>query len=147
MNFSDIIKELERQSTPSINDDSQKKICYYVTRLIKHFGRGRIQIGGSTEEGTRLRSPVDDGHSDFLLISDIYIASECIEYKLDKPSCFVRINGDFMHELCPGIDLVEGKYLPSTLLSEIKPEAFKHWGDLTKLLIKNNNAIRIDKKK
>ncbi|CAC5390449.1 unnamed protein product [Mytilus coruscus] len=42
--------------------------------------------------------------------------------------------------------MVDGKYLPSSLLSEIKPEAFKHVGDIIRLLLRNRNTIFIDQK-
>lgn len=51
-----------------------------------------------------------------------------------------------MQEQFPDIEMVDGKYLPSSLLSEIKPEAFKHVGDIIKLLLRNRNTIFIDQK-
>ncbi|CAG2202410.1 unnamed protein product [Mytilus edulis] len=146
MNFCDIIKELERQSSPRPSDYSMNKLYSYITRFLSHFSKERFMIGGSTEENTRLRTSIDDGDYDYLLISEIAIPSEYIEYKRDRPSCFVHVNGSFMQEQFPDIEMVDGKYLPSSLLSEIKPEAFKHVGDIIKLLLRNRNTIFIDQK-
>ncbi|VDI70001.1 Hypothetical predicted protein [Mytilus galloprovincialis] len=144
MNFCDIIKELERQSSPRPSDYSMNKLYSYITRFLSHFSKERFMIGGSTEENTR--TSIDDGDYDYLLISEIAVPSEYIEYKRDRPSCFDHVNGSFMQEQFPDIEMVDGQYLPSSLLSEIKPEAFKHVGDIIKLLLRNRNTIFIDQK-
>ncbi|CAG2186723.1 unnamed protein product [Mytilus edulis] len=147
MNFCDLIKELERQSSPRPSDYSMNKLYSYITRFLSHFSKERFMIGGSTEENTRLRTSIDDGDYDYLLISEIAIPSEYIEYKRDRPSCFVHVNGSFMQEQFPDIEMVDGKYLPSSLLSEIKPEAYKHVGDIIKLLCENDDKIGVNEVK
>ncbi|XP_071180336.1 uncharacterized protein [Mytilus edulis] len=80
-------------------------------------------VAGSTAEGTRLRSSINEGDFDYLIISGISIPVDALEHREDLP-CFVHVRGDkiqhsFSHSL------VDGKYLQSRILKEIDGEAFK----------------------
>ncbi|CAG2186724.1 unnamed protein product [Mytilus edulis] len=110
---------------PVINDRRQQKYCEYISLFLSHFGQERCMLAGSTEENTRLRLKGDEGDFDYLIISEISIPIECLEYRKNLP-CFVYINGSTLKNLFPGVELIDGKYLPSDLLGEIRPEAFKH---------------------
>ncbi|XP_076109083.1 uncharacterized protein LOC143077361 [Mytilus galloprovincialis] len=121
----DSIKRLEEMAEPVINDKRQQKYCEYISLFLSHFGQERCMLAGSTKENTRLRLKGDEGDFDYLIISEISIPIECLEYRKNLP-CFVYINGSTLKNLFPGVELIDGKYLPSDLLGEIRPEAFKH---------------------
>jgi hypothetical protein len=54
-------------------------------------------VVGSTCEETRLRLCENEGDYDYLIISEIVIPSECLEYKDDIPA-FVNIHGTSLKE-------------------------------------------------
>jgi len=107
----------------------QQKYCKYISMFLSHFsktrdGGERCMVVGSTCEKTRLRSCENKGDYDYLIISKIVIPSECLEYKADIPA-FVNINGTSLKEF-PGVKMIDDTFLPSNLLSDFRPEAFKH---------------------
>lgn len=84
-------------------------------------------VVGSTTEGTRLRSNINEGDFDYLIISGIVIPVEALEHREDLP-CFVNIRGDhdkMQQHSFPHNNLVDQKYLPSRILKEIDIDAFK----------------------
>ena len=127
MNFTllDMVDHLENLAKPVVNDLRQNKYCEYITLLLSHFGMERCIVTGSTQENTRLRRKENEGDFDYLLISGITIPSDCLEYKEYLPS-FVKINGISLKDKFPDVELLDAKYLPSDLLSDMRPEAFKH---------------------
>ncbi|VDI70000.1 Hypothetical predicted protein [Mytilus galloprovincialis] len=129
----DLIDRLEGMAKPVPNDRRQKKYCKYISLFLSHFGQERCMVAGSTNEKTRLRLNGDEGDFDYLIISGISIPIECLEYKKNLP-CFVYVNGSTLKTLFKGVQLIDGKYLPSDLLSEIKPEAFKHSRNIHKIV-------------
>ncbi|VDI30507.1 Hypothetical predicted protein [Mytilus galloprovincialis] len=72
--------------------ERQQKYCEYISLFLSHFGQERCMLAGSTEENTRLRLKGDEGDFDYLIISEISIPIECLEYRKNLP-CFVYING------------------------------------------------------
>lgn len=128
MTLHDMIVKLETLAQPVVNDRRQKKYCKYITMFLSHFGsqkmRERCMVVGSTCEKTRLRLCENEGDYDYLIISEIAIPSECLEYKDDIPA-FVNINGTSLKEF-HGVKMIDDTFLPTTLLSDFRPEAFKH---------------------
>ncbi|XP_063420362.1 uncharacterized protein LOC134705541 [Mytilus trossulus] len=142
-----LIDRLEKMAKPVPNDKRQKKYCKYISLFLSHFGQERCMVAGSTNENTRLRLKEDEGDFDYLIISGISIPIECLEYRKNLP-CFVYINGSTLASLFPGVQLIDGKYLPSDLLSEIKPEAFKHSRNIYKIVTqmdstRGRNTLRV----
>ncbi|CAC5388249.1 unnamed protein product [Mytilus coruscus] len=88
---------------------------------------------GSTQERTRLRLQENEGDFDYLVISGISIPIECLEYTKNLP-CFVTIHGCILNDIFPDVELIHGTYLPSDLLSEVRPEAFKHSRNIHKIV-------------
>ncbi|XP_063448747.1 uncharacterized protein LOC134728184 isoform X2 [Mytilus trossulus] len=116
-------KTLEDQNKDVPNDVRQRRYCKYITNFASHFGKERCMVVGSTTEGTRLRSNINEGDFDYLIISGISIPVDALEHRKDLP-CFVHIRGDkFQHSFSH--NLVDGKYLPSRILKEVDKEAFK----------------------
>ncbi|XP_052062126.1 uncharacterized protein LOC127702106 [Mytilus californianus] len=129
----DLIDRLKKMAKPVINDRRQKKYCKYISLFLSHFGQERCMVAGSTKENTRLRLKGNEGDFDYLIISGISIPIECLEYRKNLP-CFVYINGSTLKNLFPGVELIDGKYLPSDLLSDIRSEAFKHSRNIHKIV-------------
>ncbi|CAG2238707.1 unnamed protein product [Mytilus edulis] len=116
-------KTLEEHCKQVPNDARQLRYCRYITKFASHFGKEWCMVAGSTAEGTRLRSNINEGDFDYLIISGISIPVDALEHREDLP-CFVHVRGDkiqhsFSHSL------VDGKYLQSRILKEIDGEAFK----------------------
>ncbi|XP_071180329.1 uncharacterized protein [Mytilus edulis] len=116
-------KTLEEHCKQVTNDARQFRYCRYITKFASHFGKERCMVAGSTVEGTRLRSNINEGDFDYLIISGISIPVDALEHREDLP-CFVHVRGDkiqhsFSHSL------VDGKYLNSRILKEVDGEAFK----------------------
>ncbi|XP_063420463.1 uncharacterized protein LOC134705641 [Mytilus trossulus] len=132
-NILNLIDILKIMAEPVINDRRQEKYCEYISLFLSHFGQERCMVVGSTKEKTRLRLQENEGDFDYLIISGISIPIECLEYRKNLP-CFVYINGSTLKNLFPGVELIDGKYLPSDLLSEMKPEAFKHSRNIHKIV-------------
>ncbi|XP_052062079.1 uncharacterized protein LOC127702091 isoform X2 [Mytilus californianus] len=128
-----MLTRLIEMNKPVVNDDRQNKYCSYIMRLLSYFSGERCMVAGSTQEQTRLRIRQDEGDFDYLIISAISIPVSALEYREDLP-CFVHINGLQLVDQLPTVQLIDGRYLPSNLLSEIRPEAFKHIRDFHKLL-------------
>ena len=128
MTLHDMIVKLETLAKPVVNDRRQKNYCEYITMFLSHFGspkgRERCMVVGSTCEETRLRLCENEGDYDYLIISEIVIPSECLEYKDDIPA-FVNINGTSLKEF-HGVKMIDDTFLPTNLLSDFRPEAFKH---------------------
>lgn len=79
-------------------------------------------VVGSTTERTRLRSRRDQGDYDYLIISDVAIPVETLEYSKDVP-CFVHIN---VHNTqLSNLSVVDGKYLNASLLKYFDDSVFK----------------------
>ena len=125
MKLDEMIVKLETLAKPVVNDKRQKEYCKYITMFLSHFGSERCMVVGSTREKTRLRLCENEGDYDYLIISEIVIPSECLEYKDDIPA-FVNINGTSLKELFPGVKMIDDTFLPTNLLSDFRPEAFKH---------------------
>jgi hypothetical protein len=85
-------------------------------------------VAGSTQELTRLRIRQDEGDYDYLVMSEIIITVDALEYRDDLP-CFVHINGLRLKDKFPTVALIDDRYLPSSLLSDLRPEAFRHIRD------------------
>ncbi|CAC5390446.1 unnamed protein product [Mytilus coruscus] len=128
-----MLTRLFEMTKPTVNDDIQNKYCSYIMQVLSYFSGERCLVAGSTREQTRLRIRQDEGDYDFLMISAISIPVSALEYREDLP-CFVHINGIQLVDQFPTVQLIDGRYLPSNLLSEIRPEAFKHIRDFHKLL-------------
>ncbi|XP_063448750.1 uncharacterized protein LOC134728185 [Mytilus trossulus] len=116
-------KTLEEHCKQVPNDARQLRYCRYITKFASHFGKEWCMVVGSTVEGTRLRSNINEGDFDYLIISGISIPVDALEHRDDLP-CFVHVRGDkiqhsFSHSL------VDGKYLNSRILKEVDGEAFK----------------------
>ncbi|CAC5390441.1 unnamed protein product [Mytilus coruscus] len=126
-------KSLENMAKPVINDTRQNKYCEYISLFLSHFGQERCMLVGSTKEKTRLRLQENEGDFDYLVISGISIPIECLEHRKNLP-CFVTINGCMLKNMFPDVELIHGKYLPSDLLSDIRPEAFKHSRNIHKIV-------------
>ena len=128
MTLLDMVVKLETLAKPVVNDRRQKNYCEYITMFLSHFGspkaRERCMVVGSTCEETRLRLCENEGDYDYLIISEIVIPSECLEYKDDIPA-FVNINGTSLKEF-HGVKMIDDTFLPTNLLSDFRPEAFKH---------------------
>ena len=124
MPLHDMIVKLETLAKPVVNDRRQKNYCEYITMFLSHFGRERCMVVGSTCEETRLRLCENEGDYDYLIISEIVIPSECLEYKDDIPA-FVNIHGTSLKEF-HGVKMIDETFLPTNLLSDFRPEAFKH---------------------
>ncbi|CAC5389102.1 unnamed protein product [Mytilus coruscus] len=133
LSLQEMIARLIEMNKPVVNDDRQNKYCSYVMRLLSYFSGERCMVAGSTQEQTRLRIRQDEGDFDYLIISAISIPVSALEYREDLP-CFVHINGLHLVDQLPTVQLIDGRYLPSNLLSETRPEAFKHIRDFHKLL-------------
>ncbi|XP_052062118.1 uncharacterized protein LOC127702100 [Mytilus californianus] len=127
------IESLENMAKPVINDRRQNEYCKYISLFLSHFGQERCMLVGSTKERTRLRLQENEGDFDYLVISGISIPIECLEHRKNLP-CFVTINGCMLKDMFPDVELIHGKYLPSDLLSDIRPEAFKHSRDIHKIV-------------
>ncbi|CAC5388250.1 unnamed protein product [Mytilus coruscus] len=132
-NILDSIESLEYMSTPVINDRRQNNYCEYISLFLSHFGQERCMLVGSTKENTRLRLQENEGDFDYLVISGISIPIECLEHRKNLP-CFLTINGCMLKDMFPDVELIHGKYLPSDLLSDIRPEAFKHSRNIHKIV-------------
>lgn len=124
MSFMEMIERLVNMAKPVTNDERQTNYCKYINTFLSHYGSERCMIVGSTQEGTRLRIRQDEGDYDFLVISEIVIPIEYLEYIHDIP-CFVHIDGRELRDKFLNLELVDGKYIPSSLLRECRPEAFK----------------------
>ncbi|XP_052072799.1 uncharacterized protein LOC127710881 isoform X1 [Mytilus californianus] len=116
-------KMLEDQCKKVPNDARQLRYCKYITKFASHFGKEWCMVAGSTTEGTRLRSNMNEGDFDYLIISGVSIPTDALEHREDLP-CFVHIRGDkIQHSFSH--NLVDGKYLHSRILKEVDREAFK----------------------
>ncbi|XP_071180338.1 uncharacterized protein [Mytilus edulis] len=116
-------KMLEDQSQQVPNDARQSRYCKYITKFASHFGKEWCMVVGSTAEKTRLRSNMNEGDFDYLIISGVSIPVEALEHREDLP-CFVHVRGDkFKHSFTH--NLVNGKYIHSRILKEVDREAFK----------------------
>ena len=124
MLFMEMIERLVNMAKPVTNDERQTNYCQYINTFLSHYGGERCMLVGSTQEGTRLRIRQDEGDYDYLVISEIVIPIECLEYIDDVP-CFVHIDGRELSDKFLNLELVDGKYIPSSLLRECRPEAFK----------------------
>ncbi|CAG2250216.1 unnamed protein product [Mytilus edulis] len=121
--MSSFYKTLEDQNKDVPNDVRQRRYCKYITNFASHFGKEKCMVVGSTTEGTRLRSNINEGDFDYLIISGVSIPVDALEHREDLP-CFVHIRGDkFQHSFSH--NLVDGKYLPSRILKEVDRDAFK----------------------
>lgn len=123
-----MIKRLVDMNKPVLNDDRQNKYCDYIKLFLSHFGGERCMVAGSTQELTRLRIRQDEGDYDYLVMSEIIIPVDALEYRHDLP-CFVHINGLKLKDKFPAVELIDDRYLPSSLLSDLRPEAFRHIRD------------------
>lgn len=123
-----MIKRLVEMNKPVFNDERQNKYCHYITLFLSHFGGERCMVAGSTQELTRLRIRQDEGDYDYLVMSEIIIPVDALEYRDDLP-CFVHINGLRLKDKFPTVALIDDRYLPSSLLSDLRPEAFRHIRD------------------
>ena len=123
-----MIKRLVEMNKPVLNDERQNKYCHYITLFLSHFGGERCMVAGSTQELTRLRIRQDEGDYDYLVMSEIIITVDALEYRDDLP-CFVHINGLRLKDKFPTVALIDDRYLPSSLLSDLRPEAFRHIRD------------------
>ena len=124
----EMIKRLVEMNKPVFNDERQNKYCHYITLFLSHFGGERCMVAGSTQELTRLRIRQDEGDYDYLVMSEIIITVDALEYRDDLP-CFVHINGLRLKDKFPTVALIDDRYLPSSLLSDLRPEAFRHIRD------------------
>ncbi|XP_071180320.1 uncharacterized protein [Mytilus edulis] len=116
-------KTLEDQNKDVPNDARQRRYCKYITNFASHLGKEKCMVVGSTTEGTRLRSNINEGDFDYLIISGVSIPVDALEHREDLP-CFVHIRGDkIQHSFSH--NLVDGKYLPSRILKEVDRDAFK----------------------
>ncbi|XP_052072803.1 uncharacterized protein LOC127710882 [Mytilus californianus] len=116
-------KMLEDQSKQVPNDARQHRYCKYITKFASHFGKEWCMVVGSTAERTRLRSNMNVGDFDYLIISGVSIPVDALEHREDLP-CFVYIRGDKFQHLFTH-NLVDGQYFHSRILKEIDREAFK----------------------
>ena len=123
-----MIKRLVEMNKPVFNGERQNKYCHYITLFLSHFGGERCMLAGSTQELTRLRIPQDEGDYDYLVMSEIIIPVDALEYRDDLP-CFVHINGLRLKDKFPTVALIDDRYLQSSLLSDLRPEAFRHIRD------------------
>ncbi|XP_052062034.1 uncharacterized protein LOC127702063 isoform X2 [Mytilus californianus] len=133
LSLQEMLTRLIEMNKPTVNDDRHNKYCSYIMRLLSYFSGERCMVAGSTQEQTRLRIRQDEGDYDYLIISAISIPVSALQYREDLP-CFVHINGLQLVKQLPTVQLIDGRYLPSNLLSEIRPEVFKHIRDFHKLL-------------
>ncbi|CAC5390445.1 unnamed protein product [Mytilus coruscus] len=148
LSLQEMLTRLIEMNKPTVNDDRHNKYCSYIMRLLSYFSGERCMVAGSTQEQTRLRIRQDKGDFDYLIISAISIPASALEYREDLP-CFVHINGLQLVNQLPTVQLIDGRFLPSNLLSEIKPEAFKHIRDFQKLLsifgrTRRRNSLHVD---
>lgn len=130
-----MVGRLEEMNKPVRNDERQNKYCYFITRFLSHFGKERCVVVGSTQERLRLRFRQDEGDYDYLIISSKVIPADALEYRDDLP-CFVRIYGKELLKIFPGVELIDDIFLPSTLLSMLRTEAFGHIRDFHSVLTK-----------
>ncbi|XP_062591019.1 uncharacterized protein LOC134252534 [Saccostrea cucullata] len=115
---------LREQSFPVTNDWRQQNYSRYISNFASHFGKERCMLVGSTKEGTRLRFTRDEGDYDYLLISDVSIPAEALEYRADVP-CFVHINVNKVQYNFSNYSIVDGKYLNTFLLKDFDKRVFK----------------------
>ncbi|XP_061172202.1 uncharacterized protein LOC133181662 [Saccostrea echinata] len=115
---------LREQSYPVTNDWRQQNYSKYISNFASHFGKERCMLVGSTRERTRLRFTRDEGDYDYLLISDVSIPADALEYHADV-SCFVHININKVHHEFSNDSVVGGKYLNTSLLKDFDKRVFK----------------------
>lgn len=119
------IEVLREQSRVVKNDWRQHNYCTFISSFASHFGNERCMVVGSTTERTRLRSRRDQGDYDYLIISDVAIPEETLEYSKDVP-CFVHINVDKTPSAqLSNLSVVDGKYLNASLLKNFDDSVFK----------------------
>lgn len=118
------VQVLREQSRPVKNDWRQHNYCKYITNFASHFGKERCLVVGSTKEGTRLRSRLDEGDYDYLIISDVFIPAEALEYRKEVP-CFVHINVEKIQHNFSNASVIDGKYLNTRLLKGFDDSVFK----------------------
>ncbi|XP_052062215.1 uncharacterized protein LOC127702148 [Mytilus californianus] len=133
LRLQEMLTRLFEMTKPTVNDNIQNRYCSYIMQVLSYFSGERCMVAGSSREQTRLRIRQDEGDYDFLMISAISIPVSALEYREDLP-CFVHIKGLQLVDQFPTVQLIDGRYLPSNLLSEIRPEAFKHIRNFHKLL-------------
>ncbi|OWF53723.1 uncharacterized protein LOC110446016 [Mizuhopecten yessoensis] len=124
MDLPRILDDLMSMSRPKPQDQRLDEYCHYINMALSEFGQERCMVVGSTKEGTRLRTHNDQGDWDILVIGDITVPVECLNYRRDLP-CFVHINGTFLKELGRK-ELIDGKFLPATLVKKPSPPLFCH---------------------
>lgn len=119
------IAVLREQSRMVKNDWRQHNYCTFISSFASHFGNERCMVVGSTKERTRLRSRRDQGDYDYLIISDVDIPVETLEYSKDVP-CFVHINVNKTNNTqLSNLSVVDGKYLNASLLKYFDDSVFK----------------------
>lgn len=82
-----MIKRLVEMNKPVLNDERQNKYCHYIKLFLSHFGGERCMVAGSTQELTRLRIRQDEGDYDYLVMSEIIIPVDTLQYRDDLPFC------------------------------------------------------------
>ncbi|XP_060063475.1 uncharacterized protein LOC132543938 [Ylistrum balloti] len=132
--LSEMLDELVAMARPLPQDFRMATYCRYVNLIMEELGQERCILVGSTKEGTRLRTKQNEGDYDILVIGDITVPVENLKHREDLP-CFVHINGTFMKEV-ERKDLIDGEYLPATLLKKLSPSLFGHVKGLLELFLR-----------
>ncbi|XP_045169571.2 uncharacterized protein LOC123532243 isoform X2 [Mercenaria mercenaria] len=120
---SKLLTHLEEHAKPNKNDLRHRTYVDYVNCFLSHFGKERAYLVGSTCEKMKLRWSYQGGDADFLFCSGILeIPVVCIEPRPHLPS-YVWVRADKFDPAVCG-NLVLGKYLPASIVKEVRPELF-----------------------
>ncbi|XP_021346621.1 uncharacterized protein LOC110446015 [Mizuhopecten yessoensis] len=138
VSFTGLLDKLMAMTLPVPNDKRQDQNCNYINMLVSAFGKEYCLVVGSTKEGTRLRSRQDEGDYDYILLGNLIVPTECLEYREDLP-CFVHIKGSFMGEkFCD--QLIDGVYLPTWLLKDVSSLAFPRLKGIFDMVSRSNTS-------
>ena len=131
------------------NYKRQEETCKVMTAFLSPLGTGegeRVMLVGSTRANTRIQCDHDEGDFDYLIMSETRIPVSALEFSPDL-RCFVHIRGEELLARLP-CSLVDGKYVPTDMVREIKAPAFYQARGIYEFVshpsIKKADKIQID---
>lgn len=112
-------------STVHAEFQRQKVLFRALNSVAKVAGEDELIPVGSCMDGSKISIPGDSGDIDVLLISKkVTLDQSWFEYDRRYPA-FLRVLADGPHQkYCESVDLVEGKYMPVSVLKAIKEDFY-----------------------
>lgn len=124
---SSLFYSLSQQIDSTVHAEFQRQKASFrvLNSFAKIAGEDELIPVGSCMDGSKISIPGDSGDIDVLLISKkVTLDQSWFEYDRRYPA-FLRVLADGPHQkYCAGVDLVEGKYMPVSVLKAIKEDFY-----------------------